>query len=187
MTDEDEPQLPVYHYVLLAFVAILILGTNVFAQRSILLNNVPDVAHLADLPPAAGGEAKAREILAWGAIMPTSRLRPQFARALLPADAATGPKLGYSVRQVTFLGLPFFAYKEAGHVLYVRTPENFRIWPIGDDGVAALEKQIGGKVDVGVFPFWQYGWGWLALLAVALFGWCEWRNQRRRRELLGLL
>lgn len=187
MTEDGEPQLPVYHYVLLAFVAILILVTNAVAQRSILLNNVPDVAHLADLPPAASGTAGARQVFAWGALIPTSRLRPPLARMLLPDDAATQPKLGYSVRQITFLGLPFYAYKEAGEVLYVRTPENFQIAGVGAGGVAGLEQELGQKLDVGIFPFWLYIWGWLAPLAVGLFGWFEWRNQRRRRELLGLL
>lgn len=185
MRDYDEPRLPMWHYGFLGFAAVMILLTNVVAHRSILLSNVPDVAHLADLPPKAATVALDR--MTWAAFLPTSRLRPELAAQFLTPEDATTPKLGYSVRQVTFLGLPFWAYREVGEVLYTRSPNGFTLHWVGDEPVAALEEASGEKIAVGTFPFWLYGWGWLAVLAVALFGWFEWRNQVSRREILGLL
>lgn len=186
MRDDDEPRLPTWHFLFLGVIALMILVTNAVASRSILLNNVPDVAHLADLPPKALEIAKQRTDY-YGVFMPTSRLRPALAAGVLSADDWDTPRLGYSVRQITFLGLPMAAYKEAGEVLYRRKADGFHIYGVDVDGVAGLEKVSGETIAVGIFPFWLYYWGWLAVIFTALFAWFEWRRQVRRREILGLL
>ena len=185
-----EPPRAVAHYVLLALVLLVILATQLVSARGILLGDLPDVVHVADIPPRAGLATLDRYVSAYAYTVPDPALRPEVARVFAGAGrpVQTPPRLGYSIRQIVFLGLPFFAYREGGYVLYRAYPGYRQMAPLGADGLELLRRQAGEDLTAGwVFPFWRVGWGWLAVAAVAAFAWLEWRGQVRRREALGLI
>jgi len=81
----------------------------------------------------------------------------------------SAPKLGYSVRETTFLGMPFWYTVEYGHVLFFSSDWGVVAAPINDIGNAALDKANGRDLRATtMIPWWRHIWGWLFLAGVAL-------------------
>lgn len=100
----------------------------------------------------------------------------------------TPPRIGYSVREVGFLGMPFGYYTDLGWVLYTESDWGFIAAPISEKGLAAFNKAAGRDVRQGFFyPFWRHTWGWLFVAGVGLWAWMRHRDLVRRREELGLI
>jgi len=109
---------------------------------------------------------------------PPARITGEYAR----------PRYGYSVREWSFLGMPFGWYSEYGYVLYSRNRWELVETPLGPEGHAQLMQEVGRDLRQGFFfPFWAHAWGWLYVAAVALYGWLYHRSVVRRREALGLI
>ena len=187
-----EPPRAVAHYFLLAAVLLVILAAQLVSARGVLLGDMPNVVHVAEIPPRAGRETLDRYISVYAYTVPDPGVRPALAIALARrgggAATTSPPRLGYSIREIDFIGMPFFAYREGGYVLYRTYPGYRQMAPLGDDGLALLRRQVGADLTKGwIFPFWRVGWGWLAVIAIAAFAWLEWRSQVRRREAMGLI
>lgn len=179
-----EPAPRVAHYMFLVLAALLVVGSFLISRRPVLLANSPDVAPVAIVPLRAEPDGVRPYISAFGYHVPKTAWR---------ASASAAPdtrslRIGYSVRQVTFLTLPMFAYPEAGYVLYLDEGWANGLAPLGKDGLADLEHKAGAPLAQGwIFPVWRYAWGWLFPLAIALFFWRERRWQAERRAMLGLI
>ena len=191
MTDDDaRGEAPeVAHYFLLAVAMLMILVALVVSARPVTLANLPDVVPVAAIPDQALAERLVDESGYSAYLVPHSRVRPAFVAAAGNGSYAAGPiALGWSVRQIGFLGLPMFATREIGPVLYRTQGDRYRAWPIADEGLATLRARYGEGFGRGVlYRLWLTSWGLIAVVAVALFGWLELRRQTRRRERLGLI
>lgn len=98
------------------------------------------------------------------------------------------PRYGYSIREFSFLGMPFGWFSEYGYVLYTKDRWELVEAPLNDDGAAMLRQEVGRDLGQGFFfPFWAHAWGWLYLAGVALWGWLQYRWLERRREEAGII
>jgi hypothetical protein len=118
------------------------------------------------------------QILVLAGRAPPARLSADYQR----------PRYGYSVREWSFLGMPFGWYSEYGFVLYSDSRWELVETPLIEAGHAMLMKEVGHDLRKGFFfPFWAHAWGWLYVAGVALWGWLYHRAIVRRREELGIL
>jgi hypothetical protein len=98
------------------------------------------------------------------------------------------PRYGYSIREFSFLGMPFGWFSEYGYVVYTRDRWQLVEAPLNEDGAARLRKEIGRDLGAGFFfPFWAHAWGWLYVAGVALWGWLQFRWLKRQREEAGII
>lgn len=182
-----EPRKQVAHYLLLVLSCLLITGSVLVSQRPITLANMPAVAMAGPVPDRADPARLGNYVRAYAAFVPNAGWRPQV-RALIGGSGEGRVQVGYSLRQVSFLGLPFFAYPEAGYVLAIDDGSYTAIAALGKDGLAELERQTGVALPrISPLAFLRYGWGWMLPALVALFVWFELKWQARRREALGLI
>lgn len=100
----------------------------------------------------------------------------------------SAPKLGYSVRETTFLGMPFWYAREYGHVLYFSSDWGVVAAPLNEVGFAALNKANGRDLRTAHgIPWWNHLWGWLFLAGLALAIWLWHRRTMRWREENGII
>jgi hypothetical protein len=106
-----------------------------------------------------------------------------------PVDyRAPRPRYGYSIREVTFLGMPFGWYTEMGYALYTDDRWELVVAKLIDPAEVEFRKEIGRDPTQGfLFPFWAHAWGWLYVAALATWGWLFHRAVVRRREELGII
>jgi len=102
-----------------------------------------------------------------------------------PAPAYThmrGPRFGYSVREATFLGMPFWYHVEYGHVLFFSSDWGVVAAPLNEIGHAALDKANGRDLRAtSMIPWWRHVWGWPFVAGVALALWLWHRRTVRWR------
>ncbi len=104
------------------------------------------------------------------------------------SSAYQGPRFGYSIREWSFLGMPFGWYTEYGFVLYSEDRWELVETPLIEAGNEQLMQEVGRDLRQGFFfPFWAHAWGWLYVAAVALWGWLYHRSVVQRRAELGLI
>jgi hypothetical protein len=100
----------------------------------------------------------------------------------------SAPKLGYSVRETTFLGMPFWYETQYGHVLFFSSDWGVVAAPLTDIGQAALDKANGRDLRAtSMVPWWNHLWGWLFLAGLALAIWLWHRRTVRWREENGII
>ncbi|MCH7860947.1 MAG: hypothetical protein IH998_04480 [Proteobacteria bacterium] len=94
----------------------------------------------------------------------------------------SAPRFVYSVREATFLGMPFWYNVEYGHVLFFRSDWGVVAAPLNEVGHAALDKANGRdlRATSGV-PWWSHVWGWLFVAGVGLALWLWHRRTVRWR------
>lgn len=158
------------------------------------------VTDVAAIPPGSGElrDDLDRIVSMFGVHVPQ---RPNKAEQIYQTLAAAGqaprarmkdnyqpPRLGHAVRQWSFLGMPFGWHSELGFVLYSRDRWELVAAPLGEEGRAMLQREVGRDLTQGfLFPFWVHSWGWLYLAGVALWGWLYHRSVVRGREELGII
>ncbi len=100
----------------------------------------------------------------------------------------SAPRLGYSVRETTFLGMPFWYTAEYGHVLYFNSDWGVVAAPLNDLGFAALDKANGRDMRAtSMIPWWSHLWGWLFVAGLGLAIWLWHRRTVRWRTENGLI
>lgn len=100
----------------------------------------------------------------------------------------SAPRLGYSVRETTFLGMPFWYASEYSHVLYFSSDWGVVAAPLNEIGFAALDKANGRNLRASsTIPWWNHLWGWLFLVGLALALWLWHRRTVRWREENGII
>jgi hypothetical protein len=194
MTDDGEIPAPAtrrntLQWVLVALMLVLVVGTQLFSQRPRLLTNRPWVVPVSDLPERGREDLKVL-IDANAYVVPDTRYTPPIGLAAVPDyyAAPSPPMLGYSIREVSVLGMPLFAYREVGFVLYVEGPQNFSMTPLDEDGRRLLDDTVGQPIGRDYsFPWWEYVWGWALFVLIAAWGWVWWRSKVKVREETGLI
>lgn len=95
----------------------------------------------------------------------------------------SAPKFGYSVRETTFLGMPFWFSSEYRHMLFFSSDWGVVAAPLNEHGFAALDKANGRDLRAtSMIPWWRHLWGWLFVLGLALALWLWHRRTVRWRE-----
>ena len=204
MSDWDDPSVPqeprsIWHDALLVAALLILIGAQFVSDRPIGFVNRPVVADVAPLPPKADRDRYATYISNATYMIPKLK-RPNalnaaraIGRFLTAPDYSRPPvRVGYSAREVDAFGMPFFAYKEAGYVLYFDdwdSDDSFLLAaPIGAEGLDLLRKETASDVGGGwIFPFWAHFWGWVPLLLGGVWGWLQYRRRERRRAALGMI
>ncbi|MGY4398635.1 hypothetical protein ACVWZA_003843 [Sphingomonas sp. UYAg733] len=167
-------------HVVLALIVLAYAGTAYLSPLEWNARSVPEIAHVADLPPQTD-QAKFGEFLRYTGIAVTRA-------AKAPVTSESPVELGYSFRQISVMRLPLIGYRELGLALYQEQADGYRMVPLNDDYIAELEKEPGARLDTNyIFPWWKYAWGWL--FAVALIGWylLQRRAERAAREASGII
>ena len=159
------------------------------------------VSHVGDVPASVTGPIadELPEIVRWGGVHVPRRYNKAelFYHFLVsvgrvpPAntsDAPGPPQLGYSVREWSFLGMPFGYYTEYGHVIYTETRHELVAAQLLPRATEQFHKELGRDPAQGFFfPFWEHVWGWLFVLGVAAWGWLQFRSMVRAREAAGII
>ena len=187
----------VFGGALIVALAVILLMSN---RDWVLSDQHRAVADVAALPEGEGKVLSNLErLVGWhGVHVPHNPTKAQQLYRLLvlagrapPAQIGDGyerPRYGYSVREWTFLGMPFAWYSEYGFVLYSNNRWKLVETPLIEAGNEQLMQEVGRDLRQGfVFPFWAHAWGWLYVAAVALYGWLYHRAIVRRRAELGIL
>jgi len=187
----------VFGGALIAALAVILLMSN---RDWVLSDQHRAVADVAALPEGEGKVLSNLErLVSWqGVHVPHSPTKAQqlyqvlvFAGRAPPAQITNEyerPRYGYSVREWTFLGMPFAWYSEYGFVLYSNNRWQLVETPLIEAGHEALMQEVGRDLRQGFFfPFWAHAWGWLYVAAVALYGWLYHRAIVRQREALGIM
>jgi hypothetical protein len=175
-------------WALVAAMVLLVAGTQFFSHRPRFLTNRPWVVHVADLPDK-GRDKLSMFIDANAYVVPSTRYNPPIGMKAPIGDLAMSPPmLGYSIREVSALGMPFLAYKEGGYVLYVEDGTDFRMTPLDDSGRKLLDDTVGQPIGHDYsFPWWEYLWGWLLIALIGSWGAVWWRSKVQERAELGII
>ena len=181
--------------LIIAFVAILAFSDRAwFGGTKLVVSKMADISIPADLidnPTYLVDDqgvhipwqtSKAQDVL-W--FVQTATRAP---RAYASNMNRTKPALGYMVREVTFLGMPFGYYTDGGYALFTRSDWGVVAMPFSDEGIALFNKGLHRDIRAGTFyPFWKHFWGWLFVAGVALWGFLQWRHLVRKREAEGII
>ena len=178
LTGEDEPPRQVWHFALLVLVGLTVVASLALSGRSPLLSSFNNVAP-AGAPPAGVVPPIGED---WGTFIHRSDYRPAAAKLLGRMGEGQGVRLGWVVRQWSFLGLPLVGYRQGELAAFEENSGGYKLVGLTDEQRAAID-----RAGAPWFPWWRVGWGWLAVAAVAGFAGAELRWQARRRAALGLI
>ncbi|MDO7842531.1 hypothetical protein [Sphingomonas immobilis] len=176
--------------LLLVVAMVALLGwAQLTAHRPWFIANRPLVAHVADTPGVT--EEMLRQRMETNRyVIQNVRYAPPFGRTIIPdlAEARTPPALGYSYREMSMLGMPLFAYTDAGFVLYTEDGRRVKMAPLDPQGRQEIDAIVGRPVapDYG-FPFRDFLWGWSLIAMVAAWIWLWQRSRDREREAAGII
>jgi len=193
MTDlDDAPRRPNYAQLVVVVLIIgLLVGTQIFSHRPRLMTSRPWIEPVADIPARANLDQLRHYVAFYEAYIPKQRYRPPFGLTVEtpPPAPDSPPRLGYSIREVSLLGMPLFAHPEEGFVVYVERPDRFAMAPLGgDDGVRLLEQKAGAPLSRDfAFAWWEHSWGCLLFVLLAAWGVLEIRRRARARAESGMM
>lgn len=192
MTDETESAQPrrprnKAQTVLVGLMLLLLVTTQIFSHRPRFLTNRPQVVHIANLP--ADKVDAMQEFLDHGKGFPNDRYLPPFGLKKKPDydKPFSQPMLGYSIREVSMLGMPLFAYKQQGLVIFAVNDVSIVTNPIDDATLNGLGEATSKAGHNFVFPIWEYVWGLLLFVLIGAWIWIWWRSDRKYRAESGLL
>ncbi|MEP9357912.1 hypothetical protein [Sphingomonas sp. KR3-1] len=185
--------------LLVGALLVVLIGSATFSNRYWVLASQPRVDDLVDVkvPPELGDMVSA--IDAYGVHL--EREPTKFERYVTMQKALIGierpvpsyanmstPKFGYSVRETTFLGMPFWYAREYGHVLFFSSDWGVVAAPLTEVGQAQLDKANGRDLRAtSMIPWWEHLWGWLFLAGVGLAIWLWHRRTLRWRAENGFI
>lgn len=182
-----------------ALMVVMLVGSILFSGRFIVLSDRPTVVYLSAIKMAPEAGDLVGELDDYGVHM--RHERSKFVEMLRSAntmlghpprpdsfDNMTAPMMGYSVREWSFMGMPFGWKTDMGPVLYVNNDWGVIYGQLRPKALEEINKANGRDVtQVTIYPFWIHTWGWLFVLG-AIGTWWLWnRGNQRRREELGLI
>lgn len=184
--------------VLIVALAVILLMSD---RHWFLSDQHRSAAHVADIPPEAKGELISnleRLVQYQGVHVIREPTKAESLYRLLVLAGRAPParisseheplRYGYSVREWSFLGMPFAWYEEFGYVVYTRNRWELVMGPLIPEADAELHKEVGRNLKQGFFfPFWQHIWGWLYVALLALWGWLTHRKILKWREAEGII
>ena len=105
-----------------------------------------------------------------------------------PAASASAPlRLGYSYRELSLFGMPFWAYGDQGLVTYLETPIGYRTAVVTDQRRQLLERITGRSYAAYALPLHRHVWGWLLVLGFVLWIFVRRWEEARWRQRTGMI
>ena len=145
--------------VALAMVAVMIL-----TDRPLGLTSNPRIDEIEVLPDDPR-LAELRRQIQWG-----DSLYPYISAKAQTAADATDVKFGWTYREWNMLGMPFAAFPESGFAAYIEMRGGVKLALIDEQNEGLIEEVIGRDPASGyVFPWHLHIWGWLIVLAIAVW------------------
>jgi hypothetical protein len=167
--------------LVLAMVAAILLG-----GRPKLPANTPRIHAIEQLPDDAK-LAKVRRYTEYGSgILPYNR-REQQDRAMRDWSDRQPLRVGYSYREISFFGLPVWAYPEYGLVTFIEVPAGYNMAILRPQQVELLQELTGRDYSDYSFPWWKHLWGWLFPIGFIAAALRLLQEDRRRREAEGVV
>lgn len=106
----------------------------------------------------------------------------------LPAASASAPlRLGYSYRELSLFGMPFWAYGDHGLVTYLETPIGYRAAVVTDPRRELLERITGRSYAGCALPLHRHVWGWLLVLGFVLWSFLRRWEEAMWRQKTGMI
>jgi hypothetical protein len=106
----------------------------------------------------------------------------------IPAASASAPlRLGYSYRELSLFGMPFWAYGDQGLVTYLETPIGYRTSVVTDQRRQLLERITGRSYAGYAMPLHRHVWGWLLVLGFVLWSFVRRWEEARWRQKTGMI
>jgi hypothetical protein len=163
----------------LALAAFALFMTAVLAMsgRPWSLTSAPRVREIAVLPdtPELAAVRRYTEI--------GSGRWPRLAGDPTIAESDRRVRLGWSYREIGILRMPLFASREAGFVTYVDVPGGTQFALLSAEQVALIDRVLGTEhANTYRFPWWEYLWGWIAAVLLALWLFLYRREAARRED-----
>jgi|ERR1044072_276840 hypothetical protein len=178
---------------------LVLLWAMLGSERYLVLSNRPMIVHLSNIKTGPEMGDLVGELDSYGIHLPrhpgkleTMGWLAMVAKGYRPNPASldhmSPAALGYSVREVSFFGMPFGFYTEYGHVLYIRNEWGTIYAPLSGEGLEKVNRVNGRDVTKGyIYPYWAHLWGWafVAGLAFGVFLWLQ--RAARKREQDGII
>jgi hypothetical protein len=170
-----------FGFLVLALVAAVFLG-----GRPKLPANTPRI-HAIERLPETPRLAPVRRYTEYGSGILPYNARERKDRERRRWNELQPLQLGYSYREISFFGLPIWAYPEYGLVTFVEVPSGYQIAILRSKQVELLGELLGRDVSGYSLPYWKHLWGWLFPLGFLAALFLLLREDARRREAEGVV
>ena len=153
--------------ILIGLIAIAMAAILFLSDRPWGLTSSPRIDEIAVFPEDPRLNELRRQIQ-WG-----DSLYPYVTPKAQAEAAAAGPprlKYGWTYREWNILGMPFAAYAESGFAAFMEMRGGVKLALIDEDSRGLIEEVTGGDPGAGYqFPWLNHVWGWLIVLALAVW------------------
>jgi len=167
--------------LVLALVAAVFLG-----GRPKLPANTPRIEAIERLPDTPR-LAQVRRYTEYGSGILPYNAREKRDRERRRWDEPQPLQLGYSYREVSFFGLPIWAYEEFGLVTFIEVPSGFNLAILRPQQVELLRELTGKDYSSQGLSLWKHLWGWLFPLGFIGAALLLLREDAKRREAEGVV
>ena len=107
--------------------------------------------------------------------------------SLAAASASAPLRLGYSYRELSLFGMPFWAYRDHGLVTYLETPIGYRAAVVTDRRRQLVQRITGRSYADYALPLHRHVWGWLLVLGFVLWSFVRRWEEARWRQKTGMI
>jgi hypothetical protein len=163
-----------------------------YGDRHWALRNLPHIILLDTLPSSPLTHSIRNETEYGSALLPypgkeiSGFLGPHLES--LPSASASAPlRLGYSYRELSLFGMPFWAYGDHGLVTYLETPIGYRAALVTDQRRELLQRITGRSYAGYALPLHRHVWGWLLVLGFVVWSFVRRWEEARWRQKTGMI
>lgn len=171
---------------LMGVVVVTMAAAIFLGGRPLLPANTPRVDAIETLSDAPNMKQVRRYTEYGSGILPYNKREIEI-RAKQPADPRPPLRIGWSYREVSFFGLPIWAYEEYGFVTFLEEPMGYKIAILPPPQLELLQELTGKSYSGRHFPWWKHIWGWVFALGLGAVIFLQLREQARWREEQGII
>jgi hypothetical protein len=168
--------------IIMAILVLAVVAAIAFSDRNWALTNMPRVEPIATLPEKPELQPVRRDTEIGSDLLPYASERSR--------DAVREPgalRLGYSYREVSLFGMPFWAYEEFGLVTYLEKPGGYQIGLLNPAKLRIIEDAAGRPYSGHVFALHRHLWGWLLVIGFIAWFVARRREDEKRRQKSGII
>lgn len=181
---------------MIGMLVVALVAVELLSSRPLNATSALRVLPVADIPARADLSQLRRFVDAYAFMVIEPRRQLNFLSAATMTPPTTAPvavpddtpRLGYLIREFSFLGMPIYAQRDPGFALYQKGTGAYRVLPLDRDGLDLLAKHAGSHLETGyVFPVWEHSWGWLFVIGFLGVLGLEMRARARHRDAMGIM